>query len=121
MLSRGTDALEVQWDTLGCKHTSNLHPRPFAATTRQLDICGEITTVSDCSGVISDGIGPYADSLDCGVRLNGYIGSTYTLTFDEFETQQDVDFPQSVRWTIIHCSAVGRAERQGNRRTDCLH
>ena len=63
-----------------------------AATTRQLDICGEITTVSDCSGVISDGIGPYANSLDCSVQLNGFIGSTYTLTFDEFETQQGVDF-----------------------------
>ena len=63
-----------------------------AATTRQLDFCGEITTVSDCSGVISDGIGPYASSLECGVRLNGFIGSTYTLTFDEFETEQGVDF-----------------------------
>ena len=63
-----------------------------AATIRQLDMCGEITTVSDCSGVISDGTGPYANSLACGVRLNGYIGSTYTLTFDEFETQQGVDF-----------------------------
>jgi hypothetical protein len=26
------------------------------------------------------------------VRLNGFIGSTYTLTFDEFETEQGVDF-----------------------------
>ena len=25
------------------------------------------------------------------MRLDGFIGSTYTLTFDEFETEQDVD------------------------------
>ena len=38
MVSRGTDALEVQWDTLGCKRTSNLFPRPL--------ICG--TFLTDC-------------------------------------------------------------------------
>eukprot|EP01045_Picozoa_sp_COSAG04_P027997 COSAG04_NODE_4233_length_2219_cov_1.227830_2_plen_481_part_01 len=62
-----------------------------AATTRDLDICGEITTVTDCDGVISDGVGPYAHSLECGLRLEGFIGSTYTLIFEEFETEVDVD------------------------------
>ena len=38
MLSRGTDALEVQWDTMGCKNTSNLHPSRF--------VCGAVLT--DC-------------------------------------------------------------------------
>ena len=59
---------------------------------RDLDICGEITTVTDCDGVISDGVGPYAHSLECGLRLEGFIGSTYTLTFEEFETEQGNDF-----------------------------
>eukprot|EP01046_Picozoa_sp_COSAG06_P007074 COSAG06_NODE_340_length_17187_cov_578.135475_2_plen_478_part_00 len=63
-----------------------------AAATQQLDICGEITKVSECRGEIRDGTGPYADSLDCGLRLEGFIGSTYTLTFDEFETEAAVDF-----------------------------
>ena len=57
------------------------------AATRQLDICGEITTVSDCKGVISDGVGPYANSLDCGLRLDGFIGST-TRGFCERISQQ---------------------------------
>ena len=41
--------------------------------------------------MISDGIGPYANSIDCGIQLEGFIGSTYTQTFDEFETEQEVD------------------------------
>ena len=48
------------------------------ASVRQLEIC-LINTVSDCNGVISDGVGPYADSLNCGLRLEGFIGSTYAV------------------------------------------
>eukprot|EP01046_Picozoa_sp_COSAG06_P004603 COSAG06_NODE_194_length_20530_cov_9.861583_12_plen_1626_part_00 len=64
-----------------------------AATTPvvKLDMCGEITKISDCSGEISDGTGPYANSLDCGLQLEGFIGSTYTLSFSEFETESEVD------------------------------
>ena len=36
-------------------------------------------------------MGPYGNLLNCGLRLDGFIGSTYTLTFEEFETEQDVD------------------------------
>ena len=71
-------------DSPGCAGVGALNPR-------ELDICGEISTVSDCNGVITDGVGPYGDSLDCGVRLEGFIGSTYTLMFEEFETEQDMD------------------------------
>ena len=47
---------------------------------------------ADCDGTVSDGLGAYANSLECGLRVNGFIGSTYTLTFEEFETEQGVDY-----------------------------
>ena len=78
-------AIDGRPETPGCVVADDGH------SVRELDICGEITTVSDCSGVVSDGFGPYANSLDCGLQLQGFIGSTYTLTFDKFETEQDVD------------------------------
>eukprot|EP01045_Picozoa_sp_COSAG04_P001345 COSAG04_NODE_44_length_31776_cov_9.320769_2_plen_1968_part_00 len=67
------------------------HGCQASASPRKLDICGEVTSVSDCRGTISDGVGPYANSIDCGLRLTSFVGSTYTLTFDEFLTEQDVD------------------------------
>jgi hypothetical protein len=72
-------------DTPGCVATDD------GKSIRELDICGEITTVSDCNGIVSDGIGPYTNLLNCGLRLEGFIGSTYTLSFDEFETEADMD------------------------------
>ena len=61
--------------------------------TQEVDMCtGELTTLSDCSGIITDGIGPYANSLTCSLRLEGLIGSTYTLTSDSFATQSGYDF-----------------------------
>eukprot|EP01046_Picozoa_sp_COSAG06_P004706 COSAG06_NODE_201_length_20356_cov_7.834140_3_plen_1046_part_00 len=60
--------------------------------TQQLDICGEINEVSECSGEIRDGTGPYGNSLDCGLQLTGFIGSIYTISFGEFETESQVDY-----------------------------
>ena len=31
-------------------------------------------------------------SADCGLRLQGYRGGRYTLTFEEFDTEAGVDF-----------------------------
>lgn len=31
-------------------------------------------------------------SADCGLRLQGYRGGKYTLTFEEFDTESGVDF-----------------------------
>ena len=57
-----------------------------------MDICGDISSVSDCRGTISDGIGPYTKSADCAVRLAGFVGGRYTLAFEEFELEAGVDF-----------------------------
>jgi hypothetical protein len=63
-----------------------------ADTTREVDICGEFKSISDCHGIISDGIGPYAKSADCVVRLAGFLGGRYTLIFEQFELEASVDF-----------------------------
>ena len=62
-----------------------------AAAVRDVDICGEITTIEDCNGFISDGVGTYPKSADCGLRIQGYRGAQYTLRFEEFETEAGND------------------------------
>jgi hypothetical protein len=59
---------------------------------REVDICGDFVSVSECYGTISDGIGPYAESADCAVRLAGSVGSQHVLSFNEFELEAGVDF-----------------------------
>jgi hypothetical protein len=59
---------------------------------REVDICGDFSKVSDCHGTVSDGIGSYAALADCGVQLAGPPGVRYTLTFEEFEMESNVDF-----------------------------
>jgi hypothetical protein len=59
---------------------------------REVDICGDFPVVSECHGTISYGIGPYAASADCGVHLAGSPGLRYTLTFEDFETEAEIDF-----------------------------
>jgi hypothetical protein len=61
-------------------------------TARAVDICGDFPVVSDCQGTVSDGIGPYTASADCRVHLEGSPGLRYTLTFEEFDTEAEVDF-----------------------------
>jgi hypothetical protein len=70
---------------------NNADPPPPAstlATSRAVDICGEVASVSECHGVITDGAGPYGRLEDCGVALDGFIGATFTISIDEFETVQ---------------------------------
>jgi hypothetical protein len=61
-------------------------------TPRQVDICSDYTIVTDCNGVVSDGIGPYTNSANCALHLAGSPGIHYMLDFEEFETEADVDF-----------------------------
>jgi hypothetical protein len=63
-----------------------------AQQMREVDICGDLQLVSDCHGTVSDGIGPYAKSADCAVRLAGFVGGRYALTFEEFELEEGADF-----------------------------
>jgi hypothetical protein len=63
-----------------------------AQIAREVDICCDFPILSDCHGTISDGIGPYTTSADCGVHLAGSPRLQYTLTFEEFETEAEVDF-----------------------------
>jgi hypothetical protein len=74
-----------------------------AVTVQQLDICGEIRTTSDCTGDISDGVGSYGNSVDCELKLEGFIGSTYSLKFDEFDTEAELD------WLKIYDGASAEA------------
>ena len=62
-----------------------------STSVREVDICGDITTISECNGMLSDGVGPYDASVDCAVRLSGYRGGRYTLSFEEFQTEAGVD------------------------------
>jgi hypothetical protein len=66
--------------------------RTQAARLQKVDICADIAVLSDCQGVIGDGIGAYAASEDCGIHIEGLVGWTYTLTFEEFETEDGWDF-----------------------------
>jgi hypothetical protein len=77
-------------------------------SNREHDICGEATTVSDCNGIISDGIGPYDHMLDCGLRLHGFIGSTYTLSFDEFETETRLDLLRIFDGSSVKAPLLGQ-------------
>jgi hypothetical protein len=52
---------------------------------REIDICGDVHSVPDSQGSISDGMGPYKSSADCSIILAGYRGVRYSLIFDEFE------------------------------------
>ena len=63
-----------------------------AQAAREIDICGYFSMVSDCHGTVSDGIGTYTASANCGVHLAGSPGVRYTLNFKEFEMEAEVDF-----------------------------
>eukprot|EP01051_Picozoa_sp_SAG22_P000947 SAG22_NODE_31_length_27697_cov_7.384376_18_plen_368_part_00 len=110
----------------GTTADTNLKPcsvSESSAAVREVDICGDVTTIDDSVGVVSDGVGPYIRyqvhcpiarycttflswraansnyfvwlsirSADCGLRLQGYRGGRYTLTFEEFDTEAAVDF-----------------------------
>ena len=52
----------------------------------ELDICVKFDAVTECHGSISDGRGPYGVQMDCAVHLQSFIGSTYTLRFESFQT-----------------------------------
>eukprot|EP01051_Picozoa_sp_SAG22_P004151 SAG22_NODE_215_length_14950_cov_4.960676_2_plen_518_part_00 len=60
---------------------------------REVDICRELSAVSECDVVVSDGRGPYPRSSECSLHLHleGYDG-TYRLQFTEFGTELNVDF-----------------------------
>jgi hypothetical protein len=62
-----------------------------STAARVLDVCSETQTWTGCSGTIRDGVGPYGNLLDCRLHLHGQKGTTYTLTFDEFATEEDLD------------------------------
>eukprot|EP01045_Picozoa_sp_COSAG04_P021873 COSAG04_NODE_2392_length_4215_cov_30.281873_2_plen_985_part_01 len=59
---------------------------------RELDICAEPLPVTDCAGSIRDMVGPYEDSMDCGIHLSGYLGSTYSLQFEMLDTEVAGDY-----------------------------
>jgi hypothetical protein len=61
------------------------------SVVREVDICGTFAKVSECGGIISDGIGPYAKMADCVLNLEGYLGAQYTVSFEEFELVDDGD------------------------------
>jgi hypothetical protein len=62
------------------------------AATREIDICSDESELEDYNGVVRDMIGRYVRSAHCAVRLSGYRGGVYRLTFTEFSTELDADF-----------------------------
>eukprot|EP01051_Picozoa_sp_SAG22_P000973 SAG22_NODE_33_length_27588_cov_104.174652_4_plen_1217_part_00 len=62
------------------------------AHTREVDICSDLNAIESCNGILSDGVGSYPGSADCGLRLQSYRGGHYTLTFEEFETEAGRDW-----------------------------
>eukprot|EP01051_Picozoa_sp_SAG22_P001952 SAG22_NODE_82_length_21749_cov_10.719769_9_plen_1119_part_00 len=79
-----------------------------AAAVREVDICGDEANIEDCDGVISDGVGPYIASASCGLHLHGYRGGKYTLDFEEFDTEANVDFLTVYDGTSESAPLLGR-------------
>ena len=62
-------ALSIRPETAEGNSTDGMEPvQPCSAaesstSVREVDICGDITTIAECNGVLSDGVGPYALAL----------------------------------------------------------
>jgi hypothetical protein len=93
-------------DGAACEQSANV------VSARELDICGELSMVSDCHGRLSDGVGPYATLRDCGILLQGPAGTTYTLSFEEMDTERDADMISVFDGDSLDAPLLGRFSGQ---------